>query len=196
VQWPARSGAPVRPAPSRPRRPCAALPSAEACPSWSDRRGPRCARLTGRPLNLAQPGRASAPRATRGSGRALARPERRASAVRATAGKRQSPPPRAGGPHGPRSAKPWARPGQARALDRPRFPLGSNCPPRQGRRANSAPWGAARGLGGPLAACADGVGSPLRFGAPLRTAADRSGVRRAWGRALNSVRLGSLRATA
>jgi hypothetical protein len=148
VQWPARSGAPVRPAPSRPRRPCAALPSAEACPSWSDRRGPRCARLTGRPLNLAQPVRASAPRAARGSGAALAR------AARQRLGSFVA----SEGPHGPPLCEtvgsPWTKPGR---FECPRFATGRNARPGSGGLPARTPPGCT-----PLLRLRSAVRRPLR----------------------------------
>ncbi len=81
------------------RRPCAMLPAAESCPSWSDRRGPRCARLSGRPLSRPEPAGLAPGRAAGGSGspsRPLARPRQRcalpAPPLRETVGSPRLPP--------------------------------------------------------------------------------------------------------
>ncbi len=138
VQWPARSGAPpARAVASQPS--CAALPPSESRPSWSDRRGPRCARLApGAPQPGAAGARQARPARRRGR-RALSRSLR--SRLVQRFGSLKSP---QGGRMAPLSAKPWARPGQAGALGEPRLtdvgkrPLGAGSPARTAWRLHSA----------------------------------------------------------
>ena len=72
---PRRGGAPIGSAPARHGPRSLKRPVAESCPSYRDRRGPRCARLSGRPLNRPQPVRSRA-RPARRAGRGPPSPAR------------------------------------------------------------------------------------------------------------------------
>jgi hypothetical protein len=148
----------LRPAPSRPRPSCAALPSAEACPPYGDRRGPRCARQA--------PGHASTAAQTApvayalGRGGGSARPLRCAPACGSPARTRAQ-----GGRMAPRCAKPWARPEGRGVLSAHGLASGRNA--RQGRKRRASlsrtPPVSALRLGG----CAASRAPTAPAGAPL-----------------------------
>jgi hypothetical protein len=112
------------------RGPSAALPARESCPSWSDRRGPRCARLApGAP----QPGAAGARQARPARRRGRRALSRSLGAHVSSSG--SAPGVASGGPHGPPLRETVGSPRGSGRLSSPRLTNGGNArlgglPPR------------------------------------------------------------------